>query len=242
MGTNGETEAAERVPAMQRTTENPARAGLSEERMKGLEPSTFCMASRRSSQLSYIRVPPSLAVSRAVRAHPIDAPTAGANNRTMRTFGRIGVTLAAACVLVSTACPATAATGHRFTAAYTGHGSGQASGSTASGSATAAGSGNLIGAGTLTGSGSGTFTSPSCVAFSGTATLKGPHGTVTLHARRGSACAEAADASSVSFSGSAAVTGGTGTFAGARGVLSFVGSFTSQSGSVRVSFSGRLRY
>ena len=25
------------------------------ERMKGLEPSTFCMASRRSSQLSYIR-------------------------------------------------------------------------------------------------------------------------------------------------------------------------------------------
>ena len=26
------------------------------ERMKGLEPSTFCMASRRSSQLSYIRV------------------------------------------------------------------------------------------------------------------------------------------------------------------------------------------
>ena len=25
--------------------------------MKGLEPSTFCMASRRSSQLSYIREP-----------------------------------------------------------------------------------------------------------------------------------------------------------------------------------------
>ena len=35
--------------------ERPAIAGLSEERMKGLEPSTFCMASRRSSQLSYIR-------------------------------------------------------------------------------------------------------------------------------------------------------------------------------------------
>ena len=30
--------------------------GLSEERMMGLEPTTFCMASRRSSQLSYIRV------------------------------------------------------------------------------------------------------------------------------------------------------------------------------------------
>jgi hypothetical protein len=29
--------------------------------MKGLEPSTFCMASRRSSQLSYIRVRPMIA-------------------------------------------------------------------------------------------------------------------------------------------------------------------------------------
>jgi hypothetical protein len=36
-------------------TENPAVAGLHEERMMGLEPTTFCMASRRSSQLSYIR-------------------------------------------------------------------------------------------------------------------------------------------------------------------------------------------
>jgi hypothetical protein len=31
------------------STENPARAGLSMERMKGLEPSTFCMASRCST-------------------------------------------------------------------------------------------------------------------------------------------------------------------------------------------------
>jgi hypothetical protein len=29
--------------------------GLRRERMMGLEPTTFCMASRRSSQLSYIR-------------------------------------------------------------------------------------------------------------------------------------------------------------------------------------------
>ena len=29
--------------------------GFPIKRMKGLEPSTFCMASRRSSQLSYIR-------------------------------------------------------------------------------------------------------------------------------------------------------------------------------------------
>ena len=38
-----------------RNAKGPRFAGLSEERMKGLEPSTFCMASRRSSQLSYIR-------------------------------------------------------------------------------------------------------------------------------------------------------------------------------------------
>jgi hypothetical protein len=35
--------------------ENPAGAGLSEERLIGFEPTTFCMASRRSSQLSYSR-------------------------------------------------------------------------------------------------------------------------------------------------------------------------------------------
>ena len=39
-------------------TKNPALAGLSGERLKGLEPSTFCMASRRSSQLSYSRTVP----------------------------------------------------------------------------------------------------------------------------------------------------------------------------------------
>ena len=38
-----------------RPKENPAFAGLSFKRLKGLEPSTFCMASRRSSQLSYSR-------------------------------------------------------------------------------------------------------------------------------------------------------------------------------------------
>src|SRR5881296_1549545 len=35
--------------------ETPGFAGLPRERLKGLEPSTFCMASRRSSQLSYSR-------------------------------------------------------------------------------------------------------------------------------------------------------------------------------------------
>jgi hypothetical protein len=33
----------------------PDYQGFPEERLKGLEPSTFCMASRRSSQLSYSR-------------------------------------------------------------------------------------------------------------------------------------------------------------------------------------------
>jgi hypothetical protein len=33
----------------------PPERGFRRERLKGLEPSTFCMASRRSSQLSYSR-------------------------------------------------------------------------------------------------------------------------------------------------------------------------------------------
>ena len=36
--------------------ESPAAGGASEERLMGFEPTTFCMASRRSSQLSYSRV------------------------------------------------------------------------------------------------------------------------------------------------------------------------------------------
>src|SRR5215213_2053632 len=39
-----------------------------EERMMGLEPTTFCMASRRSSQLSYIRVAASVPQASASRA------------------------------------------------------------------------------------------------------------------------------------------------------------------------------
>ena len=43
------------TPVAQRVHEKPAICGGFLKRMKGLEPSTFCMASRRSSQLSYIR-------------------------------------------------------------------------------------------------------------------------------------------------------------------------------------------
>ena len=38
-----------------RNDERPQMGAFREERVKGLEPSTFCMASRRSSQLSYTR-------------------------------------------------------------------------------------------------------------------------------------------------------------------------------------------
>src|SRR5438477_12660135 len=39
-----------------RANKKPHLSGAFLERMMGLEPTTFCMASRRSSQLSYIRV------------------------------------------------------------------------------------------------------------------------------------------------------------------------------------------
>jgi hypothetical protein len=39
---------------------NRSLAGTSPKRLKGLEPSTFCMASRRSSQLSYSRARPAV--------------------------------------------------------------------------------------------------------------------------------------------------------------------------------------
>ena len=43
------------IPSCQWATKNPGLPGLFGKRLKGLEPSTFCMASRRSSQLSYSR-------------------------------------------------------------------------------------------------------------------------------------------------------------------------------------------
>jgi hypothetical protein len=43
------------VPLDPGKAEARSGSGLPEERLKGFEPSTFCMASRRSSQLSYSR-------------------------------------------------------------------------------------------------------------------------------------------------------------------------------------------
>jgi hypothetical protein len=130
---------------------------------------------------------------------------------------------------------------HRFSATYVGHGQGETSGTSASGSAMLRGRGRLIGRGTMSGSADGTFTSQTCVAFSGRTVLRGKTGSLRLRAHRAQACA-AAGGTSVSFSGTATVTGGTAAFAGARGRLSFRGTFDRTSGSVKVSLSGVIRY
>jgi len=135
----------------------------------------------------------------------------------------------------------TAGRDHRFVASYSGHGQGETSGTTASGSATLRGRGRLIGRGTLTGSGKGTATSQTCLTFSGRAVLRGKEGSLRLRARRAHAC-EAGGGNTVSFSGTATVTGGSGTFAGARGRLTFRGNFDGTTGSVKISLSGVIRY
>jgi len=103
------------------------------------------------------------------------------------------------------------------------------------------GRGTLIGRGTLRGSAHGTFTSQTCVTFSGRAVLSGKKGSLRLVTRHAHACA-ASSGNNVSFSGTATVTGGTATFAGARGRLSFRGSFDRANGKVKISLSGLIRY
>jgi hypothetical protein len=113
-------------------------------------------------------------------------------------------------------------------------------GTTASGSATLSGRGRPIGASTLRGSATGTVTSATCVAFNGTAVLRGRAGTIRLSARQGHACG--ADGAEVTFAGTARVVGGTSSFAGARGTLSFTGSYTSSTRAVTITLTGRIRY
>jgi hypothetical protein len=132
-----------------------------------------------------------------------------------------------------------AASSHRFKATYTGQASGQANGSEASGSTTATGRGKLIGASTLRASGQGLL-SGECVDFTGTALLKGRAGAIRLALRGGHACA--GTASGASFSGHAKVIRGTATFAGARGKLSFTGTYDVRTRVVTISFSGRISY
>jgi hypothetical protein len=62
-GSEAEEKVTATVPPSIGTQKSPAGAGLSSKRLKGFEPSTFCMASRRSSQLSYSRTGGILAVA-----------------------------------------------------------------------------------------------------------------------------------------------------------------------------------
>jgi hypothetical protein len=164
-------------------------------------------------------------------------------NTLRRTLATL-CTLAAFLGATATASATSRASGgrdHRFSATYAGHGRGEASGTRASGSATLRGRGRLIGRGTMSGSAHGTFTSQTCVTFSGKAVLRGKTGSLRLRARHAQACATGGG-NSVSFSGTATVTGGAVTFAGARGRLSFRGTFDRTTGSVKVSLSGVIRY
>jgi hypothetical protein len=160
--------------------------------------------------------------------------------RTLATLCALAAFLGATAVASATS-RASAGRDHRFSATYAGQAQGETSGTSASGSATLRGRGRLIGRGTMSGSAHGTFTSQTCVTFTGRAVLRGKTGSLRLRARHGQACA-VGGGNSVSFSGRAAVTGGTGTFAGARGRLSFRGSFDRATGNVRVSLNGVIRY
>jgi hypothetical protein len=149
----------------------------------------------------------------------------------------------AAVALAAIVVPAAAAArGPPFAASYTGHGSGRQNGVQASGSASATGRGRLIGRSTLTGSAAARLVSGSCLSFNGRAVLKGKSGSIKLVARGGQACLPAAAGSKPSFSGRARVAGGTGTFAGARGTLTFRGSYVEETASVTISFAGTLTY
>ena len=93
----------------------------------------------------------------------------------------------------------------------------------------------------MSGSGHGTFTSQTCVTFSGRAVLRGKTGSLRLRARRARACS-GSGGKRVAFSGTATVAGGTAAFAGGRGRLAFRGSFDRTTGSVKISLSGVIRY
>ena len=167
-------------------------------------------------------------------------PVRNTLRRTLATLCALAAFLGATAIASATS-RTSAGRDHRFSADYAGHGQGETSGTSASGSATLRGRGRLIGRGTMSGSAHGIFTSQTCVTFSGRAVLRGRAGSLRLAVRRAHACA-AGGGNSVSFSGTATVAGGTATFAGARGRLSFSGSYDRTTGGVRVSLSGVIRY
>src|SRR5881227_3057783 len=70
-------------PLAGRKNKTPPERGFHEERLKGLEPSTFCMASRRSSQLSYSREADAeyIGGARTRRVDPEANPACGARSK-----------------------------------------------------------------------------------------------------------------------------------------------------------------
>jgi hypothetical protein len=160
--------------------------------------------------------------------------------RTVATLCALAAFLGATAIASATS-RSPAGRDHRFSATYSGRGQGETSGTSASGSAALRGRGRLIGRGTMSGFGHGTFTSQTCLTFSGKAVLRGKTGSLRLRARHAHACATGGG-DGVSFSGTATVTGGTATFASARGRLSFRGSFDRTTGGVKISLSGVIRY
>jgi hypothetical protein len=162
-----------------------------------------------------------------------------ASLRSAARLALAGLTAAVALLVVG---QAGAAQSHAFTASYSGTGSGQVSGKNAFGRAALSGRGRPVGRGTLSGSATGTFTSATCVAFSGKATLKGPRGSLRLAASRAQACASGGGSDRVFFSGRARIVGGTSAFAGAEGIVSFSGTYVRSTSAVSVSFRGRIAY
>jgi hypothetical protein len=155
----------------------------------------------------------------------------------------VAALIGAAAVTASIATPAAlAATRHPFAGSYTGKGSGEVTGTTASGSGTATCRASGLGRSTLSGSAHGVFINRSCVAFDGTAILKSRTASIRLAASGAHACANTTDADVVSFSGTAKVTGGTSTFAGAHGTLPFTGTYLRRSGALTITFRGSITY
>jgi hypothetical protein len=142
-------------------------------------------------------------------------------------------------VCVATASASPSARSPRITATDGGTAAGQADGGNAEGTAIATGRGRLIGASTFKGTARGTY-GGQCLTLTGTALLRGRPGAIRLVVSEAQACA--ATAESVSFSGSAKVTRGTSTFAGARGKLTFKGTYVAANGALTISFRGRITY
>jgi hypothetical protein len=164
----------------------------------------------------------------------------------MRKFRFIAPAVAAAVVAAAAVAPAYAPASPAAHAAKTVKFSGKYSGKTAvtiKGSSIKIASVNGSGSGTdglnkLTGSNGTGHTSGTCGFFSGTAKISGSGGSLTLAVKSSSkGCGEG---NVKSVSGSATVTGGSGKLSGAKGTLSFSGSYNKSAGTFTVTISGSV--